>query len=439
MRHKPCYWVLVALVLAALVALLKIGWPSSSSDRVVRRVEEEAPSSHHYLPLTYKSSNKEVTSFARKENDGLTPHAKNIPHARNRLIFKGRPSTPLATPRSLLTFLVQPTSHTTSPMQTPLHFFHTVMKSAEDILSNTWVTPLKNLLAGIHVRKQVSVVFSNSDYLESVLNWLIAAKVRLSPPITNVMVLCLDLDVYDVLSERHIPSLHVDPSSVANTTQLSTMAYKYTVWMVRFVIFRLVNHWGYDVVSYDADAVLLRNPQELFEQHRDSDLVSSAGKFPFTLSRKWGFTVCMGVILFRSNPRTELLWESFRGESYDDQVLLNHALDACKIDWKSSGKSIAKQPITGQCHRQNTSLRVTVLPHSMICRYNCVPARERRGPYVWHELSKKISSLKKKTAKEGHVWFLKENWSQLNSFSGRSKQTSGILRGTDWLTSLSVS
>ena len=186
----------------------------------------------------------------------------------------------------------------------PLHFFHKVMKRAEEILGNPWIAELKALLGKIHADKQVSMVFSNYDYLESVLNWLIAAKVRLSRPITNVMVLCLDRDIHSVLNRRGILSLYVDPSSVANMAELQAEEYKHTVWIVRFVILRLVSHWGYDVVSYDADAILLRNPQELFDRHRDSDVVSSAGSFPFQLGRKWGFTVCMGVILFRSTPRT---------------------------------------------------------------------------------------------------------------------------------------
>ena len=36
-----------------------------------------------------------------------------------------------------------------------------------------------------------------------------------------------------------------------------------------------VTSWGYDVVQYDADALILRNPSELFERHPDSDILAS--------------------------------------------------------------------------------------------------------------------------------------------------------------------
>lgn len=189
----------------------------------------------------------------------------------------------------------------------PLHFFHSeVVKSTGDLLNAEWVAQLKALLGKLHVENQIAFVIANSDFLESALNWLVAAQVRLDPPILNVIVLCLNRDVFDVLDHRAIPSVFIDPSTVANATVLGKMAYRSTVWLVRLVVFRLVNYWGYDVVSYDSDAIVLKNPTVLFGQHRYSDVVSSAGRYPFRLGRLWGFTVCMGVILFRSSPRTGL-------------------------------------------------------------------------------------------------------------------------------------
>ena len=39
-----------------------------------------------------------------------------------------------------------------------------------------------------------------------------------------------------------------------------------------------VTSWGYDVVQYDADALILNNPSELFERHPDSDIVASRAR-----------------------------------------------------------------------------------------------------------------------------------------------------------------
>ena len=202
--------------------------------------------------------------------------------------------------------------HATWPIE-QLQFFHKkVIKSTGELLNTEWVTRLKPLVGKLHVKNQIAFVFANSDYLESVLNWLIAAKVRLNPPILNIIVLCLDRDVFDALDHREIPSVFVDPSTIANTNVLRKMKYTQTVWLARLVVFRLVNYWGYDVISYDSDAIIMKNPAELFEHNQYSDIVSSAGNFPHELGKLWGFTVCMGVILIRSSPRTGLCWEEVK-------------------------------------------------------------------------------------------------------------------------------
>lgn len=183
-----------------------------------------------------------------------------------------------------------------------LHFTDKkLVRNGDEILNSTWVSELQHMLRVPGVGKQVSVIFGDSIYLDGVLNWLIAAKVRLQPPLKNVIVCCLDRKVFSILDQRKIPSIHIDPNSVFNNhTKLKFQ----DVWIIRLIVYRLINHFGHDVVSYDSDAIVLRNPQKLFEEHHYSDIVSSAGIRPRTLSSVWGFTACMGVILFRSTPQT---------------------------------------------------------------------------------------------------------------------------------------
>ena len=221
-------------------------------------------------------------------------------------IIIGKPVTPLPSARTPLTALVQPTpQHPTWPMK-PLHFLRNkVMRSTDEILSAPWIAELRHMLDTMSSQRgtgkqTVSIVFADLSYLESVLNWLIAARVRLDPPLANTIVFCLSEPLYKILHARDIPAIYIDPETVTNTNQI---LFKYTVWMVRFIVYRLLNYLGHNIVSYDADAIVLRNPQKLFEEHQYSDVISSAGKFPFSLSRSWGFTACMGVILFRSTPR----------------------------------------------------------------------------------------------------------------------------------------
>ena len=74
------------------------------------------------------------------------------------------------------------------------------------------------------------------------------------------------------------------------------------MWMCRLALIRLLNHWGYNVVHYDADAVILKNPKPLFDKFQEYDIVGSWGKLGKELKNMWGFAICMGavLVLFRS-------------------------------------------------------------------------------------------------------------------------------------------
>ena len=187
---------------------------------------------------------------------------------------------------------------------TPLILFSKfAMKSDEELLNNTWMAPLKELSRRVNTDNQVTLVFSTSSYTESMLNWLIAAQVRCEPPITNVIVICYDRELFNILNPRNIPSVYIDSNSLLDTKKF-LKKFKTYVRMLRLVTVRFMNSWGYDVVQIDTDAIVLKNPQELFAQHQESDIVSAAGLFPGKELRRWGVAVCTGFILFRSTPRT---------------------------------------------------------------------------------------------------------------------------------------
>ena len=62
-----------------------------------------------------------------------------------------------------------------------------------------------------------------------------------------------------------------------------------------------MSHWNYDVVMYDSDAVVLRNPQPLFDASPGVELIGSSGKGPQSIGNVWGRTICTGVLLMRSS------------------------------------------------------------------------------------------------------------------------------------------
>ena len=63
------------------------------------------------------------------------------------------------------------------------------------------------------------------------------------------------------------------------------------VHIVRLTVVRLINHYGYNLVNYDSDTILLMNPQVYFEKHKHTDLIGTFGKGPMGLFKEWGVTL----------------------------------------------------------------------------------------------------------------------------------------------------
>lgn len=177
-------------------------------------------------------------------------------------------------------------------------------KPTQKYENNSWVASLKELVKVVNADNQVSFLFSTLSYLNSTLNWLIAARVRCELPVTNTIVICYDQATLNVLKERDIPSLYIDPNTLFHSEHAIDDDYGNFISARRLVVLMLVNSWGYDVVQYDSDAIIVKNPRELFAQHPHSDMVvSGATGYPGNILEKWGFVVCMGVVLYRSSPK----------------------------------------------------------------------------------------------------------------------------------------
>lgn len=187
------------------------------------------------------------------------------------------------------------------------------IKPLEMIMESQWVPRLQDILTKMEFqdtsnsqwhfvpRKQVTVVVSDVKYAPSLLNWLVAAQVKTSPPIENIIVISFDKTLQALMDKKEIRSVYVNPDTVT-CGQVRRRTSR--IWIARCVIFRLLNHWGYDVMVYDTDAIVLRNLQDILNAHAESDIVGSAGQYPFPLGAKWGQTLCMGTVLFRSTRKT---------------------------------------------------------------------------------------------------------------------------------------
>ena len=178
-----------------------------------------------------------------------------------------------------------------------------VKVNPEQIMQFRWVQKLCSFLTTVDRRFPIAIVASNSKYTDALLNWLIASVVKLKDPIKNILVLSLDSSLRNLLQMRRIDFLYVLPSTLANIKRSKRQAIK-QVEVVRLTVMRILNHWGFDVVNYDSDAVILRNPQPIYDRYPGSDVIGSAGTFPNGIYIKWGVTVCMGVVMIRATNRT---------------------------------------------------------------------------------------------------------------------------------------
>ena len=170
----------------------------------------------------------------------------------------------------------------------------------DQVLKADWVQQLKSYLTSIHPARTVTITVATESFIPNLLNWLISATLVADPSLKHIITVAFDTSVYQLLTQRRLTVILVPYPSVLKSRGRGVS----NVWMARFAVIRLLNHWGYDVQQFDTDAVMLRNPRPLYDRYPDYEIVSARGKLPFELGRgPWGFTVCMGAVLLRSTQR----------------------------------------------------------------------------------------------------------------------------------------
>ena len=178
--------------------------------------------------------------------------------------------------------------------------------SLPQLLRCQWLGDLRTHLSSLPPdSKFISIVSSDYKYREVLLNWLILAEVQLKQPLTNVLVLSLDQSLHQLLSDRGIPCIYIPISCLLRHGLSLTRHVAFTqVHIMRLLVMRILNHWGYDVANYDSDALLLRNPETRYRELGDRHFIGSVGHFPHELDHRWGTAVCIGVVMIRSSHQT---------------------------------------------------------------------------------------------------------------------------------------
>ena len=294
-------------------------------------------------------------------------------------------------------------------------------KPVNSIAAQLWFQELKMILLDSIPRSPIVVVAADNNFKMPLLNWLLSATVRQEQPVVNILVLTYSASFCDFVNSKNFSCkcLAIPPETL---TDKGMYVHKkntefYQLLIIRVVLMRLLNYWGYDVANFDSDAILLKNPIPLFysEEYASSDVIGTfGGSLPGTLHNKWGVVVCMGAIFLRSTKQTEQLWKSFeKVEKRDDQIKLNYGLNKMNVKWntKNLNPDDSKDTLSIQWEGKTTSgLKITLLPQRLACRgVGCRPD-VRDSCYIWHhgKIAHNPKKMMHASAKD-NVWFYHKN------------------------------
>ena len=165
-----------------------------------------------------------------------------------------------------------------------------------------WVRELYHRVKQVTGR-QVTLLVSDKKYLDILVNWLAHAILYAFQPVNNILIISFDAFSHLVLRRKGFQSIYIPPHSIMKS-QNYTSRFSH-IWVTRLTVLRILNYWNCTVQVFDSDAIMLKNIQPLVDKFNNSDIISSAGSYPFDLHRKWAVpTLCMGVFVIKSSPAT---------------------------------------------------------------------------------------------------------------------------------------
>jgi hypothetical protein len=265
------------------------------------------------------------------------------------------------------------------------------------------------LLPMVEARQQEGIVvlaFANHAYLEVLLNWLVAMN-RLE--IDNFVIVSLDEELHDYLSEKAIPSV-LSPLQ-GGLDQL---------WVKRIGIFRYLMDQGIAFIHSDIDAIWLRNPIPAYFSRPAHDLIISQGTiWPADVVRKRGFVFCCGLFYLQGSESARRLlgeMESDVRSTGDDQVTLNRVIESYGVQWEINKKyayGLKHRDTTFYCSRRpitgistTSAFKICLLPHHEFQRMH-MPDEEA---YVKHLISPKTAESKLELFRKSNCLFLRPDW-----------------------------
>ncbi len=180
--------------------------------------------------------------------------------------------------------------------------------SVDRIRDGQWFHSLLAFASDADPSEPILVLCADITFQEALLNWLIAVLVRQPQPPKNILVVTNKARLCSFVEYHGLPvgCLQLSADSILNAEGMEFVQAQFRqLLVIRMSVMRILNHFGYDVLNLDTDAVLLKNLGPVLERNQDSDIVGTfGGRLPPTLFKKWGMVVCMGAIFIRSTRAT---------------------------------------------------------------------------------------------------------------------------------------
>ena len=254
------------------------------------------------------------------------------------------------------------------------------------------------------------LAFVTREYSEVALNWASAMN-RLS--IENYVIFCFDDESCERLESAGInvcqgSTLRIARSAnwwkklqyklgLLTATELYTESDFSILWKTRFEIILELLRADLDIIHSDLDAVWLRNPltsylDPLKDYHIIGSIVEHEHAFPVEARQVFGFTICMGFVVFRAHPSTIKFLKTMYGRLGDDQEEFN----------KLMLESHVKNEKTDFGHLLETKdLKVAALKSGIVNRGGRIP-----DVYICHPNSPKLGESTKDILERENLWFL---------------------------------
>jgi len=196
----------------------------------------------------------------------------------------------------------------------------------------------------------IIVSFCNYKYREITLNWVSYLNKH---NIKNYIIIATDQLVHEYLKENSI-------NTILNTTWDGSKK----EWNLRLKVIYEIIFLGFDVLHSDLDAIWVKNPLKFIDNKYD--LIASTGTFPINISKKLGFSLCMGWMYFRHTKRIlSVLANTLSVDrNFDDQKRFNNVL------FGNSGLRDVKQIGPGISQINTKDLKIKILDEGIVSREN---------------------------------------------------------------------